>query len=108
MTDWWFSPGTPVSSTNKTDCHDLAEIVLKVVLNTITPNPFYVIGVFEQNGKFFTSHYYSSDVLEPHFKILEKKYPNLKKFKNKSFNYVCRDGSFISKMLFKEDLSTEQ
>jgi len=32
----WFSPGTPVSSTNKTDHHDIAEILLKVVLNTIT------------------------------------------------------------------------
>jgi hypothetical protein len=31
----WFSPGTPVSSTNKTDCHDIAEILLKVALNTI-------------------------------------------------------------------------
>ena len=32
---WWFSPGTPVSSTNKTDCHNIAEILLKVALNTI-------------------------------------------------------------------------
>ena len=31
----WFSPGTPVSSTNKTDCHDIAEILLKVPLNNI-------------------------------------------------------------------------
>ena len=30
-----FSPGTPVSSINKTDCHDIAEILLKVALNTI-------------------------------------------------------------------------
>jgi hypothetical protein len=30
-----FSPGTPVSSTNKTDRHDIAEILLKVVWNTI-------------------------------------------------------------------------
>jgi len=30
----WFSPGTPVSSTNKTDCHDITEILLKVALNT--------------------------------------------------------------------------
>ena len=29
-------PGTPVSSTNKTDHHDITEIVLKVALNTIT------------------------------------------------------------------------
>ena len=33
----WFSPGTPVSSTNKTDDHDIlvTEILLKVALNTI-------------------------------------------------------------------------
>jgi hypothetical protein len=34
----WFSPGTPVSSTNKSDRHDITEILLKVVLNTITKN----------------------------------------------------------------------
>jgi len=31
---WWFSPGTPVSSTTKTGRHDIAEILLKVALNT--------------------------------------------------------------------------
>ena len=36
MAGQWFSPGTPVSSTNKTDRHDITEILLKVVLNTIT------------------------------------------------------------------------
>ena len=30
-----FSPGTLISSTNKTDCHDLTAISLKVALNTI-------------------------------------------------------------------------
>jgi len=30
----WFSPGTPVSSTNKTNSHDITEILLKVTLNT--------------------------------------------------------------------------
>jgi hypothetical protein len=29
---WWFSPGTPVSSTAKTGRHDIAEILLKVAL----------------------------------------------------------------------------
>ena len=33
----WFSPGTLVSSTNKTDRHDITEILLKVTLNTIIP-----------------------------------------------------------------------
>jgi hypothetical protein len=28
----WFSPGTPISSTGKTDRHDIAEILLKVML----------------------------------------------------------------------------
>jgi hypothetical protein len=30
----WFSPGTPAYSTTKTGHHDIAEILLKVVLNT--------------------------------------------------------------------------
>ena len=37
----WFSPGTPVSSTNKTDHHDLTEILLKVGLNTINQPTTY-------------------------------------------------------------------
>jgi hypothetical protein len=41
----WFSPGTPVSSTNEIDCHDITDILLKVALNTIT-----LISAF--------SHYY--------------------------------------------------
>jgi hypothetical protein len=31
----WFSPGLPVSSTNKTDRHDITEILLKVALHII-------------------------------------------------------------------------
>jgi hypothetical protein len=30
----WFSPGTPASPTTKTGRHDIAEILLKVALNT--------------------------------------------------------------------------
>jgi hypothetical protein len=30
----WFSPGTPASSTTKSGRHDIAEILLKVALNT--------------------------------------------------------------------------
>jgi hypothetical protein len=32
---WWFSLGTPASSTTKTGRHDMAEILLKVALNII-------------------------------------------------------------------------
>ena len=38
MAGQWFSPGTLVSSTNKTDGHDIIEILLKVTLNTIKPS----------------------------------------------------------------------
>jgi hypothetical protein len=31
VTGWWFSL---ISSTNKTDCHEITEILLKVALNT--------------------------------------------------------------------------
>ena len=34
-TGQWFSPGTPFSTSNKTDRHDITEILLKVTLNTI-------------------------------------------------------------------------
>ena len=35
-----FSAGTPVSFTNKTDRHNITEILMKVALNTINPNPY--------------------------------------------------------------------
>jgi hypothetical protein len=36
VTGRWFSPGTSVSSNNKTNRHDIIEILLKMALNTIT------------------------------------------------------------------------
>jgi hypothetical protein len=36
VADQWFSVGTAVSFTNKTDRHVITEILLKVALNTIT------------------------------------------------------------------------
>jgi hypothetical protein len=38
MAGWWFSTGTPVSSTNKTDRHNITEILLKVALKIINLN----------------------------------------------------------------------
>ena len=39
-TGQWFSPRTPVSSTNKTDRHDITEILFQVALNTINQTQF--------------------------------------------------------------------
>ena len=36
VTGRWFSPGTPVSSANKTDRDPITEILLKVTLHIIT------------------------------------------------------------------------
>jgi len=41
--------GTLASSTNKTDCHDITEILLKVALNTITiTQPMYILYMYEK------------------------------------------------------------
>ena len=40
----WFSPDTPISSTNKTGSHDITEILLKVALNTINIISFAIIN----------------------------------------------------------------
>ena len=49
----WFSLGTSVSSTNKTDRQDISEILLKVALNTINQTkPNYIkCNIFIVNGK---------------------------------------------------------
>jgi len=44
--DQWFSPGIPVSSTNKIDCHDITEILLKVALNSLTLTPITKVREF--------------------------------------------------------------
>jgi hypothetical protein len=54
----WISPGTLVSSANKTDLHDITEILLKGALNaiapTLTPNPIKM-----KSSLFFTYCCYS-------------------------------------------------
>ena len=43
VTGRWVSPGTPVSSMNKTG-YDITEILLKVVLSTLTPTIYTVVA----------------------------------------------------------------
>ena len=50
-TGLWFSLGTVVSSTNKTDCHDITEILLKVALNTIKQSNRHMIGQSKMNKR---------------------------------------------------------
>ena len=39
----WFSPGTPACSTTKTDRHEIAEILLRVALNTKNQNILVIV-----------------------------------------------------------------
>ena len=49
MAGWWFSPGTTISSINKTERHHISEILLKVALdtNTLTPNLILLAYTFQ-------------------------------------------------------------
>jgi hypothetical protein len=56
VTGRWFSPDTPPSATKKKpDRHDIAEIMLKMALNTI--NPPYSIYLFIQPLLISPSYY---------------------------------------------------
>ena len=47
----WFSPGPPVALINKTDRHDITEILLKVALNTINQTfQMRVILIYYRNN----------------------------------------------------------
>jgi hypothetical protein len=47
----WFSPDTPVLSTNKTDRYDISKILLKVALNTIILTPMGWLSESKQFGQ---------------------------------------------------------
>jgi hypothetical protein len=69
----WFSPGTPASSTTKTGHHDIAEILLKVALNTKNQiKSKEIVMVFmgdQQNNMSPLGHYFK---LTPTLKIICK------------------------------------
>ena len=50
VTGGWFSPGPPLSSTNKTDRHDIADILLKVALNTIKLQTSVCIDIYNNDN----------------------------------------------------------
>jgi hypothetical protein len=56
----WFSLGTPVSSTNNTNHHDITEILLKVALNTIK----------QQTNKYYSDNYCASISINYHANTL--------------------------------------
>ena len=83
--DRWLSPGTPASSTTKTGRHDIAEILLKVALNTINQSISLKMPYFWK----------ITDLAEILLKVMLN---TKKKFKIKSIIDITLD--FISRKLF--------
>ena len=54
---WWFPPGAPISSTNKTNLHNITEILMKMTLNTINhkclKRYFNVLITISVNSQYF-------------------------------------------------------
>jgi hypothetical protein len=97
----WFSPGPPVSSTNKTDRHDITEILLKVevprLARVITIRP----GV-KVHSKFKAMAY-----IRVHINTYFRKWPNALRFvqffktKNKfSISNICRLSTPLTRRSF--------
>jgi hypothetical protein len=55
----WFSPGTPASSTTKTSRHDIAEILLKVALDTINKS---INHIYDLLCKLYVAMQYSPKI----------------------------------------------
>jgi hypothetical protein len=64
----WFSLRTSVSPTNKTDRHDIAEILLKVALNTITLTRPSCPNVYLVRTKNLRSDYFPNSLSSVNFK----------------------------------------
>jgi hypothetical protein len=54
---WWFSPGTPASSTTKTGRHDIAEILLKVGCQNVYPFVPFLLTLVLSVLRFTVSDY---------------------------------------------------
>jgi hypothetical protein len=75
----WFSPGPPISSINKTNRHDITEILLKVALNTIKPNQailwLYIVKDIQNNFALAVIQ------INYYFEIKQNKYRNKKNWR---------------------------
>ena len=67
----WFSLGTPVSSINKTDRHNIAEILLKVTLITINQTKPYVLPEYHHRNKKIVNNLGISSYINTHYLYIQ-------------------------------------
>ena len=86
----WTSLGTPVSSTIKTDCHDITEILMKVAFNTINkPYVPWVISLDFKSSLGFVLYAAASDY--PCDKIHNNRWQLFKRqTKNAQLPFPCK------------------
>ena len=94
-TSQWFSQGTLVSSTNKTDRHNITEILLKVALNTITLTLILSLLQRQQNKRFGNFQYDTGiNFKQASFQLNTVRYLFIGVFPmfTKSYNYIALFG----------------
>ena len=96
----WFSAGTPISSINKTDHHDITEILLKVALKTVNQS------IHQPYGNLFTE--YLIIVQHKYINTLWNMHAQRCQFSGLSTNIICKlvnsglDHNVILKELWRE------
>ena len=80
VTGQWFSQGTSVSYINKTDHHNITEILLRVALNTLNHlhlQHHELVWLLEQESNFIMKHVIHKSMLSfVEYKIIEIKIHN--------------------------------
>ena len=83
----FFFSGTPVSYTNKTDRHDITELLLKVALNTITITWTHLINITREN--FVLKSIPPSPFSPSNDEVLKRKYNKLIKNMYLQAKFIC-------------------
>ena len=120
-----FFPDTPVSPTNKTDRHDVTEILLEVALNTITLTLFSAKKTDRHLVKYerTTSLYYNSDThclcwqwrylwgnnsITTNFPILKAKSLKYYAYSNCSINLHCDISKYVVDKIYQVSWQTKR
>jgi hypothetical protein len=93
----WFSLGTPASSTTKTSCHNIAEVLLKVALKHQKSKSFLTITGIVLNHKDYSNQSKLHDIF--HFLIVFYKKKGKKLYHNEDIGLKKYISIFIMQII---------